>query len=126
MIIRRRNIKMEKGGEKGLLTIIGVGTILEGTIVVPHSIRIDGTLKGKLVTHETLTVGSASSIEADIIAKNAIIGGNVHGNLTVEDRVEIEENASFVGDLKTKELIINEGAKFHGNCSMNSIKNEKN
>jgi cytoskeletal protein CcmA (bactofilin family) len=114
---------MEKSNERGLLTIIGAGTTLEGTIVVPHSVRIDGTLKGKLETSETLTVGSTGTIEADIIAKSAIIGGNVRGNLTVDDRVELEANSSLIGDLKTRDLIINEGATFHGNCSMDVGKN---
>ena len=116
---------MEKGNERGLLTIIGAGTVFEGTISVPHSIRVDGTLKGKLETAETLTVGNTGIIEADIIAKSAIIGGSVKGNLSVDDRVELEENASLIGDLKTKDLVINEGATFHGNCSMDLGKSIK-
>jgi cytoskeletal protein CcmA (bactofilin family) len=116
---------MDKSSTKGLHTIIGEGTTLEGSIVVPHSVRIDGSLKGKLETTETLTVGSTGRIEADIIAKSAIIGGSVKGNLTVEDRVELEANASLVGDLKTRDLVINEGATFHGNCSMEMGKNIK-
>ena len=116
---------MQKNSNKGLYTMIGEGTTFEGTIVVPHSIRIDGTMKGKIETTETLTVGNSGIIEADIIAKSAIIAGKVIGNLSVEDRVELESQASLVGDLKTCDLIINEGATFHGNCSMetgNSVK----
>lgn len=116
---------MDKSNDKGLHTIIGEGTSLEGTIMVPHSVRIDGRLKGKLETTETLTVGSSGHIEADIIAKSAIIGGTVQGNLSVEDRVELEANASLIGDLKTRDLVINEGATFHGNCSMDVGKNIK-
>jgi cytoskeletal protein CcmA (bactofilin family) len=116
---------MSKSSNKGLLTMIGEGTSLEGSIVVPHSIRIDGSLKGKIETSETLTVGENGVIEADIIAKSAIIAGKVVGNLSVEDRVELESQASFIGDLKTRDLIINEGATFHGNCSMDNGKNVK-
>ena len=116
---------MEKSSDKGLHTIIGEGTSLEGIITIPHSVRIDGTLKGKLETSETLTVGNTGRIEADIIAKSAIIGGSVRGNLSVEERVELEANASLIGDLKTRDLVINEGATFHGNCSMDAGKNIK-
>ena len=93
--------------------------------MVPHSIRIDGSLKGKIETSETLTVGENGVIEANIIAKSAIIAGKVVGNLSVEDRVELESQASFIGDLKTRDLVINEGATFHGNCSMDNGKNVK-
>lgn len=111
---------MEKQN-KGLLTIIGPGTSFEGTIVVPHSIRIDGFFKGKIETEESLTIGDTGTVEADIIAKSAIIGGKVVGNLSVQERVELETNSSLIGDLKTKDLIINEGAVFHGNCTMEKV-----
>ena len=116
---------MEKNNERGLQTILGVGTVFDGIIVVPHSIRIDGKLKGKIQTTETLTIGETGSIEADIIAKSAIIGGRVQGNLTVEERVELESNSSLIGDLTTKDLVINEGATFHGKCSMDIEKKTK-
>jgi cytoskeletal protein CcmA (bactofilin family) len=109
---------------KGLYTIIGEGTSFEGSISVPHSLRIDGSFKGKIDTTEVLTIGSAGLVEADIIAKSAIIGGKVIGNLTVHERVELETNSSLVGDLKTRDLIINEGAIFHGNCTMDTSKED--
>jgi cytoskeletal protein CcmA (bactofilin family) len=116
---------MQKNSNKGLYTMIGEGTTFDGTIVVPHSIRIDGTMKGKIETSETLTVGNLGVIDADVIAKSAIIAGKVVGNLIVEDRVELEGQASLIGDLKTRDLVINEGATFHGNCSMENGKNVK-
>lgn len=116
---------MEKGANKGLYTMIGEGTMFEGKISAPHSIRIDGTAKGKIETTETITVGETGIIEADIRAKSAIIGGRVIGNLIVDDRVELEAKASLVGDLKTRNLIINEGCVFHGNCAMNNGKEVK-
>lgn len=108
---------MEKSN-KGLYTIIGEGTTFEGSIVVPHSIRIDGSFKGKIDTSEVLTIGSSGIVEAEIIARSAVIGGKVIGNLSVQERVELEVNSSLIGDLNTKDLIINEGAVFHGNCTM--------
>ena len=109
---------MEKKVEKGFFTMIGEGSVFEGAIAVPHSIRIDGTLRGKLETSEVLTIGKSGIVEADIIAKSAIIGGKVSGNIIVEERVELEVNAVLIGDMKTRDLVICEGAIFHGKCSM--------
>ena len=114
---------MDKGN-KGLYTMIGEGTVFEGKITVPHSIRIDGTFKGQIETSEILTIGNAGIVEADIKAKSAIIGGKIVGNVSVEERVELESNASLIGDLKTRDLVINEGAVFHGNCAMDKVKTE--
>ncbi len=107
---------------KGLFTMIGEGTTFEGTINVPHSIRVDGTVKGKIETSEVLTVGSAGIIEADVKAKSAIVGGRIQGNVIVEDRIELEQNAVLIGDVRTRDIVINEGAVFHGNCSMENSK----
>jgi cytoskeletal protein CcmA (bactofilin family) len=111
---------MEKGGSKGLYTMLGEATVFEGTLVVPHSLRVDGRVKGKIETGEVLTVGPSGIIEADIKAKSAIIGGKVTGNVVVDERIELESNASIVGDIRTRDLVINEGAVFQGNCSMDT------
>jgi cytoskeletal protein CcmA (bactofilin family) len=107
---------------KGLHTVIGSGTVIEGTVKVSHDVRVDGTIKGKIDIEGDLIVGSTGVIEADIEARSTKLGGKVVGNLTTKDRIELEENASIIGDIKTKELVINEGAVFHGNCSMQSGK----
>lgn len=111
---------MEKHG-KGLISILGPGTVFEGTMQVPHGLHIEGKFKGRIETTETLTVGSSAEIVAEIYAKNAIISGTVHGNIVVENRIELEEKASLIGNLKARELIINEGAVFHGNSSMKEV-----
>ena len=114
---------MDKGN-KGLLTMVGEGAVFEGTATVPHSIRIDGTFIGKLDISGTLVIGNNGVVEADVTAKSVIIGGKVKGNMVVEERVELEAHACLLGDLHTKDLVINDGAMFHGNCSMEKNKLE--
>lgn len=117
---------MEKGHNKGLYTILGEGTTIEGSMAVPHNVRIDGVFRGKIEASEILTVGTSGVVEADIKAKSAIVGGRIVGNLMAEEKVELESHSTLIGDLKTKNLIINEGAIFHGNCSMGEEKKETN
>jgi len=108
---------MDKNG-KGLLNIIGAGSVFEGTINVPHSIRIDGAFKGRLQTAESITVGETGAVEAEIRAQNAFIFGKVLGNMYIDERVELHSSAVAVGDLHAKELVVKEGAIYHGHCSM--------
>jgi cytoskeletal protein CcmA (bactofilin family) len=112
---------MERNG-KGLLNIIGSGSAFEGTINVPHSIRIDGLFRGKLQTAESVTIGEAGVVEAEVKAQNAFVFGKVTGNMYVEERVELHNSAVVVGDLHAKELVIKEGAVYHGSCSMQKDK----
>jgi cytoskeletal protein CcmA (bactofilin family) len=123
---RAKGMEMGKNSSgKGQFTMLGEGTVFEGTMSIPHDVRIEGSIKGKIETAESLTVGPTGVVEADIKAKSAIIGGKVVGNVIVDDRVELESNATLIGDLTTRDLIINEGSVFHGNCSMESIKGER-
>ncbi len=123
--MRAEGMHMGKGAGKGQFTMLGEGTVFEGTLVVPHDIRVEGAVKGKIETAESLTVGPSGVVEADVKAKSAIIGGKIIGNVIVDDRVELESNAMLMGDLTTRDLVINEGAVFHGNCSMENAKGEK-
>jgi len=110
--------KMEKGDRKHLGTIFGDGAVLEGTLTVPHGVRIEGTLKGKLESTETVTIGASGIVEADIRARTALVAGKVVGNLIADERVELESTASLTGDLRCRTLVINEGATFKGKSSM--------
>jgi cytoskeletal protein CcmA (bactofilin family) len=101
--------------------MIGEGAGFEGTVIVPHGIRIDGSFKGKIDASEMITIGNTGVVEADIKAKSIIIGGKVSGNIVGADRVELESKASFIGDLQTRDLVVNEGALFHGKCLMKEI-----
>ena len=116
---------MEKGVSRGLYTMLGEGSVFEGSLTVPHDVRIDGTLKGNLNADGALMVGSNGIIEADIVARSAVVGGRITGKLTVSDRVEMESSSSLIGDLMTRELVINEGAIFQGHCSMAESKKTK-
>jgi cytoskeletal protein CcmA (bactofilin family) len=109
---------MQKNGSKGLYTMIGEGTVIEGRLVAPHGLRIDGSVNGSIETNDILTVGTTGVIEAEVSAKSAVVGGRIQGNLQVEDRLELQANASLIGNVSTRNLVIHEGAQFHGNCAM--------
>jgi cytoskeletal protein CcmA (bactofilin family) len=47
-----------------------------------------------------------------------VIGGKVSGNILAKDKVELQSKAEVEGDITTKNLIIEEGAVFHGRCNM--------
>jgi len=101
-----------------LNTIIGKGSVIEGTISIKSSIRVDGKIKGDISSTGTVTVGGDGEIEGTVTAANAIIGGRVRGKMVVKNKIILEKNSVLIGDLKTQKLNINEGAVFDGNCIM--------
>ena len=112
-------MKNKKGkGEVGLNTIIGKGSVIEGTLEVEGEIRIEGTVKGKISSTESLTLGNGGVIEADLNTKVAVIGGNVTGNVFASEKIELQSKAVVEGEITTKNLVVEEGAIFHGKCNM--------
>lgn len=99
-------------------TIIGKGTALTGMLKVDQSIRIDGQVKGEIRATDTLVVGKSGELmDAKVHVKNAVVGGKVYGTLEASNRVVLENQSILLGDLKTRLLVIEEGAVFTGNCT---------
>lgn len=101
-----------------LNTIIGKGSVLEGTLKVESAIRIDGKVKGDVTTNESLYIGTQGEVEGEIKAKNAIIGGKVTGKILATGKIVLESRAIFHGEMKATRLIIDDGAIFDGQCTM--------
>ena len=57
-------------------------------------------------------------MHANCKVKNAIIGGQLFGNIIAENKIELQSGSHVEGDIKTKRLVIDEGVFFEGNCSM--------
>ena len=99
-------------------TIVGNGTIFEGTVTSRESICIEGTVRGKVVCEGSVIVGPRGRVDADIYAETVLVGGEVNGNIVSKSKLEITTNGKLRGDIKTGSLIIAEGVLFEGKCQM--------
>jgi cytoskeletal protein CcmA (bactofilin family) len=99
-------------------TIIGKDTLITGTVDVKGALKVDGTVKGKIICSDCVTVGSTGLVEADIESNTAIIAGHMIGNVNTSDKVELQTKCELEGDIKTKSLVIEQGAMFCGSCNM--------
>ena len=74
----------------------------------------------QLLMMNYLDIGESGTpmTEAEIKTTTAVIAGTVKGNIDVSEKLILESSSQFVGNIKTKQLIIQEGAIFHGNCQM--------
>ena len=70
-----------------------------------------------LAVDSDLFIGESGNIRATVYAKNATISGQVTGNISCKERLELTSNAKVYGDIKCTTLIIAEGAVFRGKCA---------
>jgi cytoskeletal protein CcmA (bactofilin family) len=109
----------KKGADTNRLdTIIGPGTICEGSITSKESICVEGTVRGKIICEGSVVVGEKGRVEADIAADSVILNGMVTGHIVAKTKLEITTNGRLKGDIKTGSLLIAEGVHFEGKCQM--------
>ena len=104
----------------GQTSIIAQGCKFDGKVEVRGTLRIEGEFKGTIGTPESLVIGKTGVVHANVTVKNAIIGGQLFGNIRAENKIELQSGSHVEGDIKTKRLVIDEGVFFEGNCSMGS------
>jgi cytoskeletal protein CcmA (bactofilin family) len=104
----------------GQTSILAQGCKFDGKIEVRGTLRIEGEFKGDIGTPESLVIGKTGVVHAKVKVKNAIIGGQLFGNIVAENKIELQSGSHVEGDIKTKRLVIDEGVFFEGNCAMGS------
>jgi cytoskeletal protein CcmA (bactofilin family) len=65
-----------------------------------------------------LTIGPNGKIKAQVFAKAVIVLGEVTGNVTATEKVDIRDNGSVDGDIAAPRVAIAEGAHFRGSIDM--------
>jgi cytoskeletal protein CcmA (bactofilin family) len=100
------------------MTVVGRGAQLEGTLVSTESIRIDGQAKGKIAARVDVILSSHSHVEADIQAQNVVAGGTLKGSITARTKTEVAEGGRVEGTIRSKALVVREGALFSGQASI--------
>ena len=115
--------KKRPAAEPGTIsTLLGRDTQIEGALTFKETIRVDGHIKGKLISAQgTLIVGENAQIEADVQVGVAIIRGKVHGRVEAEQRIEIYAPAQVHGDMSAPTVTIDSGVVFNGNCQMQTV-----
>lgn len=100
--------------------IIGNGTVIKGEIESNGDIRIDGKVLGTLRSTGKIVLGQNGIIEGDIFCKQADFSGHVKGKIIVDELTSMKSTSYVEGELTTKQLYIEIGAKFIGKCDMGS------
>ena len=103
-------------------TLLGRDTDIEGTLTFKDTIRVDGRIKGKLIsTQGTVIIGDNAVIEADVQVGVAIIRGKVRGHVEAGQRIEIYAPAQVDGDICAPTITIDSGVVFNGKCQMQAV-----
>jgi len=98
---------------------IGKSVVIKGELSGSEDLTIEGQVEGKIELRQNiLTIGPNAHIKAQIFAKSIVIQGEVHGNVTATDKIDIRDAGSVDGDLSAPRVAIADGAHFRGSIDM--------
>jgi len=104
--------------EKDIVNI-GKSVVIKGELNGSEDLTIEGHVEGTIQLRDhVLTIGPNGRIKAQVFAKSVVVLGEVHGNVTASDKVDIRDNGSVEGDLVSPRIAIAEGAHFKGTVDM--------
>ena len=98
---------------------IGKSVVIKGELNGSEDLTIEGTVEGKIELREhVLTIGPNGRIKAHLLAKAVVVLGEVIGDVTATEKIDIRDNGSVEGDLISPRVAIAEGAHFRGSIDM--------
>ena len=100
---------------------LGSQTEFTGKLCFSGVVHLDGTFQGEIISRGTLVVGSESVVTAHIYSNILKIAGEVHGDLTASEKIELYPPAKVYGNIRTPSLIVEEGVIFEGTCRMSTL-----
>ena len=111
---------------KGKNTIIGQNISIEGSIHGDENIIIEGSMKGEIeLEKHNFLVASEGRFEGEIRAQSVNISGIVIGNVKTNGNVQLTKDADFIGDIRSKNFLMEKGAYFKGSIELNREPNRR-
>jgi len=99
-------------------TLIDKDNVIKGNYSYSGGIRLDGKIYGDLTVVEdsggTLIMGEYSRIKGSVTVETAIIAGEVIGNVTCYDYLELQPSSIITGNIEYNQIEIHAGAKING------------
>jgi cytoskeletal protein CcmA (bactofilin family) len=104
---------------------LGASLKIKGEITGNEDLRLDSQFEGSIsLGGFRLTIGPSSHVDGEIVAREVVVLGEVTGNISARDKLEIKKGSTVVGDLSTARIMIEEGAYFKGAIEIDTTKTQ--
>lgn len=119
---QRKSVESKPHPASPSMTQIAMGSFFEGLLKGSPNVMIDGQLAGEIKTSGTVKIGSSGKVKASVRARTILVAGGVEGDLTADERIELEASARVAGNLLAPRILIKDGASLQGSVEMSAPK----
>lgn len=104
--------------DQAATSVIDQGCEFDGRLNFVGTLVLNGKVDGEIFSEDTLVIGETGELKANVRVGIAIISGQITGNISARERVELRPTARVFGDITTPTLVLEEGVIFDGRCKM--------
>jgi cytoskeletal protein CcmA (bactofilin family) len=98
-------------------TVIGKGTMIQGTVKVSGRVQIDGHIDGTLIADGHVSVGPNGMILGEVYAEELAVGGKVEGKVSVKNHLHIAPGGTARGEMRYGSLQVDRGGVIDGSTA---------
>lgn len=102
-------------------SLLSKGCKISGNIETEY-LRIEGVFEGVIDSKKLLITADGSEVNAEIIAKDVVLGGKFSGSISASGVVKLTTTAEVQGSIECDTLHIEGGAMFNGHCRQDNPK----
>jgi cytoskeletal protein CcmA (bactofilin family) len=100
-------------------TLFTAKVAVRGSISSSEDLYLDGQIEGTLtVQNHRITIGPNAKVKATVRAAELDVRGTLRGNSHIQAKATLREGSSVVGDIKTADIVIEDGAHFKGSVDL--------
>ena len=99
-------------------TVLSEGCNFNGKATVAGTLRVEGRVQGEVRATDTVVIGRSGKVEANISTNRAVFNGAYSGKVEAKDRVELQNGSRVEGDIVAKNMVMEDGVFFRGNCQI--------
>ena len=106
-------------------SVIAADLSIEGKIEGAGHVRIAGKFKGDIKVQGNLTIDQGAKVSGGVSANKVALAGELDGNITSAQQVDILPSGAINGDLKAGSLTVAVGSRIRGHVECGWGKDEK-
>jgi cytoskeletal protein CcmA (bactofilin family) len=99
-------------------SLIGAGTRIEGNVTFAGGLRVDGEIKGNVVSSggqpSTLVLSEQARIDGEIHVSHLVVNGAINGPVHSAEFLELQDHCRVKGDVHYNTLEMHLGAVVEG------------
>lgn len=100
------------------ISIVSGSAVIKGEICIEDDLRIDGNVDGDIHSEGKVVIGPEGKVKGKITGKAVEVHGKIFGDVAVSDIVILRASCYYEGHIIARNIEIEPGAKFFGNCQM--------